>query len=96
MRFSSLQYNEPGVYNSGPAHPDKTAAPVAYAGGWWRLELNSELYEGVRFGFVHVRSMKQPWVITALRRVCQVRKKTPVHPIPSLGSCIVDIFYDCI
>ena len=67
------------MYNSGPPHPNKTAAPVAYEGDWLRLELNNELYEGVRFGFLTVYATSRPWTITALRRVCQVRVHRPKH-----------------
>ena len=34
----------------------KTDVPVPYAGGVYRLELNAELYEGVRYGFLHVNA----------------------------------------
>jgi len=30
----------------------KTMAPVAYDGGWYRLETNGELYEGARYAFL--------------------------------------------
>ena len=50
----------------------KTAAPTAH-GQTYRLELNKSFYEGVRFGWIHVRSFDQPWHITAARLVCQVK-----------------------
>ena len=57
----------------GPAYPNKTAIPIQYADGVFRLELNSALYEGVRFGFVHVTYFDGiPWHITSLRIVCQI------------------------
>ncbi len=72
VEMSISEYNEPGVVSPGPAHPVKTATPVRY-GGTYRLELNAELYEGVRFGWVHVRAFDKPWRITAVRVVCQAK-----------------------
>ena len=55
----------------------KTAAPVPYAGGVFRLELNPELYEGVRYGFVHVNgscgAAFAPFTITSMQAVAQVK-----------------------
>lgn len=72
VEMSISEYNEPAVVNPGPAHPVKTLAPVRY-GNTFRLELNSELYEGVRFGWIHVGTFDQPWHITAVRAVSQVK-----------------------
>jgi hypothetical protein len=80
FRLSISEYNEPGRYNSGPQYPDKTAVPVMYQDGWFRLELNSELYEGVRFGFIHVDTWKCSWNIDVLRVVAQIK------PTNYLGS----------
>ena len=35
------------------------------------MELNPQLYEGVRFGWINVTSYTQPWNITAVRVVAQ-------------------------
>jgi len=72
VELSISEYNEPAIVNSGPAHPAKTAVPVKY-GNTYRLELNRELYEGVRFGWIHVRSFTAAWHITGLRLVCQTK-----------------------
>jgi len=70
--MSISEYNEPAKVNSGPPHPVKTAVPVKY-GNTYRLELNGELYEGARFGWIHVRSFASAWHITGIRLVCQTK-----------------------
>ncbi|MDR1097250.1 MAG: hypothetical protein LBL57_03870 [Tannerella sp.] len=72
IEMSISEYNEPAVFNAGSQHPAKTAAPVRY-GNTWRLELNRELYEGVRFAWIHIRRLDKPATITAARLVCQVK-----------------------
>jgi len=62
--MSISEYNEPA--------PDKTKAPVRH-GNTYRLELNDELYEGVRFAWIHVKAPAKPWHITGIRAVCQVK-----------------------
>ena len=52
-------------------HPKKTAVATAHAGGMFRLELNAELYEGVRFGWINVTSFVSEFTITAIRLVAQ-------------------------
>jgi alpha-L-rhamnosidase len=79
IEMSISEYDEPAIVNSGPAHRFKTLAPIRY-GNSYRLELNSELYEGVRFGWIHVRRFDRPWKITAVRAVCQAK------PTNYLGS----------
>lgn len=66
------EYNMPAFVNVGPQSPSKTAVPVRY-GNTYRLELNDELYEGVRFGFIHVERVDRPFRITGVRLVCQVK-----------------------
>jgi hypothetical protein len=68
VEMSISEFNQPPV----PAAPGKTKTPVRY-GNTWRLELNKELYEGVRFGWIHVRHFDKPWHISAVRLVCQIR-----------------------
>ena len=72
VETSISEYNEPAIVNTGPPHRFKTAAPQRY-GNTYRLELNPDLYEGVRFGWIHVRTFDRPWNITAVRAVCQVK-----------------------
>ncbi|MCX6224181.1 MAG: hypothetical protein NTV01_05445, partial [Bacteroidia bacterium] len=64
VEMSISEYNEPGI--------EKTAVPVKY-GNTWRLELNPELYDGVRFAWIHVKSFSTEWHITGIRAVCQVK-----------------------
>jgi hypothetical protein len=70
VTMSISEYNMPGITGNGAAHSVKTLAPSKY-GNSYRLELNSQLYEGVRFGWIHVTSFTAPWHITGLRLVCQ-------------------------
>ncbi len=43
-------------------------------GDTYRLKLNAQYYEGVRFGWIYVRSFSgKPWHITAVRAVCQIK-----------------------
>jgi len=72
VEMSISEYNEPAKVMSGPAHPQKTMAPQRY-GSTYRLELNRELYEGVRFGWIHVRSFHKSWHLTGVRLVCQIK-----------------------
>ncbi len=58
------EYNEPGL--------NKTGAPVKH-GNTYRLELNPELYDGMRFAWINVKPSDKPWHITAIRAVCQVK-----------------------
>ena len=62
--MSISEYNEPGV--------DKTRKPEKI-GNTYRLKLNDELYEGVRFAWIHMKSVQRPWHITGVRAVCQVK-----------------------
>jgi len=70
VQMSISEYNRPPNYSSN--YPPKTLSPKKH-GHTYRLELNSDLYEGVRFGWIHVRAFSKPWHITAVRLVCQVR-----------------------
>lgn len=72
VEMSISEYNEPAILNAGAENPVKTKAPVKY-GQTYRLELNKSLYEGVRFGWIHVSTFDQPWHITAVRLVCQIK-----------------------
>ena len=64
VEMSVSEYNEPGVH--------KTKKPVKY-GNTFRLELNKELYDGVRFAWITVKSLEKQWHITGIRAVCQVK-----------------------
>jgi len=72
IQMSISEYNEPAILNEGAHHPEKTMAPVRH-GSTYRLELNDEFYEGVRFGWIHIKSLKKPFTIKEVRLVCQVK-----------------------
>ncbi|MDB5159033.1 MAG: hypothetical protein JWR50_3740 [Mucilaginibacter sp.] len=72
VTLSISEYNEPAIVNTGAIHPVKTLPPVKY-GHMYRLELSPDLYEGVRFGWIHVLSHQKNWHIKTLRLVCQVK-----------------------
>lgn len=72
IEMSISEFNEPAVFNLGSQHPKKTATPVRY-GQTFRLELNKELYEGVRFGWIHIRSLNKEMEIVSPRLVCQIK-----------------------
>lgn len=72
VEMSISEYNQPAVVNDGAQHRFKTMEPVKY-GNTYRLELNDMLYEGVRYGWIHVRSFTAPWHISRIRLVCQIK-----------------------
>jgi len=82
VTLSISEYNEPAIVNTGAIHPVKTLSPVKY-GNMYRLELSPDLYEGVRFGWIHVLLHKKNWHIKNLRLVCQVK---PVNYSGSFSS----------
>lgn len=70
ITMSISEFTEP-AYN-GASRRFKTLSPVKH-GQTYRLELNSELYEGVRFGWVHVVSHQHKWHMKNFRLVCQIK-----------------------
>lgn len=70
VEMSISEYNQPANYPAN--YPPKTLRPKKH-GNTYRLELNPDLYEGVRFGWIHIRSFSKSWHITAVRLVCQTR-----------------------
>ena len=72
IQMSISEYNEPAILNKGAQNRIKTKIPVKY-GNTYRLELNRDYYEGVRYGWIHVNQFSKPWHITAVRLVCQIR-----------------------
>jgi alpha-L-rhamnosidase len=70
VEMSISEYNQPPDYPG--SYKPKTLTPKKY-GNIYRLELNPDLYEGVRFGWIHVKSFSKTWHITAVRLVCQIR-----------------------
>jgi len=72
IQMSISEYNEPAILNKGAQNRIKTKAPVKY-GNTYRLELNRDLYEGVRYGWIHINRFSKEWHITGLRLVCQIK-----------------------
>ena len=72
VEMSISEYNQPAVTNWMVKHSRKTTIPVK-KGNTYRLELNDQLYEGVRFGWIHVRKFTKPFTIKNVRLVCQVK-----------------------
>ncbi|HSY20301.1 MAG TPA: alpha-L-rhamnosidase C-terminal domain-containing protein [Candidatus Acidoferrales bacterium] len=72
VTMSISEYDQPEITMYGSAHNVKTLVPTKY-GNTYRLELNSQLYEGVRFGWIHVNAFTSPWHITGIRLVCQTK-----------------------
>lgn len=92
VEMSISEYNEPAIVNSGPAHPAKTMVPVKH-GNTYRLELNAALYEGVRFGWIHVRSFSSVWHITGIRLVCQTKPTNYNGSFSCSDSMLTRIWY---
>lgn len=72
IEMSISEFTEPAVFNVGSQHPKKTAKPIRY-GNTYRLELNKELYEGVRFAWIHVKGLRKPMKIVSPRLICQIK-----------------------
>jgi len=79
-KCSISEFNEPAVFNAGSQSPAKTKEPVRLEDGSYRLELNSELYEGVRYAWIHFRGVAEPVKVTDIHLVCQAK------PVNYLGS----------
>ena len=84
VEMSISEYNEPGA--------EKTKAPVKH-GSTYRLELNRELYEGVRFAWVHVKSLDRPWHIKGIRAVCQVKPTNYAGSFSCDDALLTKIWY---
>jgi len=84
VEMSISEYNEPGV--------EKTKAPVKH-GSTYRLELNRELYDGVRFAWVHVKSLDRPWHIKGIRAVCQVKPTNYAGSFSCDDAILTKIWY---
>lgn len=69
---SISEFNEPARFNIGSEHPVKTNAPVQY-GKTYRLELNKQLYEGVRYAWIHLQHVTKEFTIKNVRLICQTK-----------------------
>jgi len=79
---SISEFNEPAVFNLGSQSPAKTKEPVRY-GNRYRLELNTELYEGVRYAWIHFKGIKEPVTVSNIHLKCQAK---PVNYKGSFNS----------
>jgi hypothetical protein len=93
VTMSISEYNLPETTGNGAAHSVKTLAPIKY-GNSYRLELNSQLYEGVRFGWIHVTSFTAPWHITGVRLVCQTKPANYDGSFSCSNDLLTRIWYD--
>ena len=88
LRLSISEYNQPEYTNIG----DKTVVPERI-GDTWRAKFNKELYEGVRFAFIHVDRVARPWHITGIRLVCQVKPANYEGSFTSSDPLLERIWY---
>ena len=86
VEMSISEYNQPA--------PHKTMAPVKH-GDTYRLELNKELYEGVRFAWIHVRAAGRPWHIKGIRAVCQVKPTNYAGSFSCSDPLLTKAWYMC-
>lgn len=95
VELSISEYNEPCRTNwEFGRNWVKTLKPVR-TGNTYRLELNKELYEGVRFGWIHVRSFTSPWHITGVRLVCQVKPTNYNGSFSCSDPLLTKVWYAC-
>ena len=88
LRLSISEYNQPEYTNIG----DKTTVPKRI-GDTWRANFNPELYEGVRFAFIHVDAVVEPWRITGIRLICQVKPANYEGAFRSDNSLLTRIWH---
>ena len=89
---SISEYNEPGIVNTGAQNRLKTQKPIKY-GNTYRLELNDLLYEGVRFGWIHIDDFDKPWHIDGIRLLCQVKPTNYTGSFSSSDPMLTRIWY---
>lgn len=82
------EYNEVESYSG-----HKTKTPKKVSTNTYRLELNDELYEGVRFAFINVEQFDKPFTITAVRAVCQVMPVNYTSSFDSDNEMLDSIWY---
>jgi alpha-L-rhamnosidase len=92
VTMSISEYNEPTILNRGAKNRIKTLEPVKY-GNTYRLELNDELFEGVRFGWIHVNTFEKEWYIDNVRLVCQIKPVNCKGSFSCSDSLLTKIWY---
>ena len=86
VEMSISEYNQPA--------PHKTMVPVKH-GDTYRLELNKELYEGVRFAWIRVKEPASPWHIKGIRAVCQVKPTNYAGSFSCSDPMLTKAWYMC-
>ncbi len=86
VEMSIGEANQPGI--------GKTAGPTKI-GNTYRLQWNSELYDGVRFGWITVKSFSSAWHITGIRLVCQTKPTNYQGSFSSSDTMLTKIWYVC-
>ncbi len=89
---SISEHMEPSIMNYGAQHRIKTMEPAQY-GKTFRLELNNQLYEGVRFAWLHVKDILRPWKLKNFRLVCQVKPTNYLGSFESNDTMLNRIWY---
>lgn len=75
---SISEYNQPW--------PGKTISVKQYGGGIYRLETNPELYEGVRFVWIHYVANDTPFHKITTWHIDQIRLASQIRPVSYTGS----------
>ena len=83
---------EMGISEHNEPATGKSKVPVKH-GNTYRLELNPELYDGVRFAWIYVKSCDKPWRITGIRAVCQVKPTNYKGSFSSSDPMLDKIWY---
>ena len=89
---SISEFNEPARFNIGSEHPMKTATPTRY-GNTYRLELNKQFYEGVRYAWIHLKHVTAKLTIKNVRLVCQTKPVNYEGSFSSNDSTLNRIWY---
>ncbi len=92
IEMSISEFNQPAVFNLGSQQPKKTAKPVKH-GNTYRLELNNELYEGVRYAWIHVKALKKSMKIVSPRLICQIKPTNYQGSFDSSDTLLNRIWY---
>lgn len=92
ITFAISEHKQPTFANKDAVSTDKTKAPVKH-GDTYRLELNKELYEGVRFAFINISNLHKPFTITEIRLVCHTKPINYKGEFRSSNNLLNKIWY---
>lgn len=99
-----LEFDSPDLHGSkvemgvsefnSPAHETDSIGVPERIGNTCRIKLNPEYYEGVRFGWIYIRSFSgKPWHITAIRAVCQIKPTNYAGSFSCSNPLLTRIWY---